>query len=819
MSIKIPGRENNFDDGFVSAFRKAKEEASNKAKSILNTGKGLANGTIKETSVIQNVADTSVDTAVSVVENKKSSQPKQLKRSLSKLVSEDNYHNWAEYPEESKNIKIPRGVKEEDWKEFINTDVRGQFKGSLVNKIHLIRVSGVPASDKDEFYRMNQQAKKFSDLCQPGKFGVIQYDPDDFLYCKYLGMPLNRMITLRRFPYAVTDNIYDTFNQSHPDMARMVTFFTDEVNKLDELLSVSFGLRWKELNAETETVQIGGTNGITSGSWLARILPYIDPVAAKDRLRGEEAREYNPLHDQNKVYGPVDSINKTHIRDIGFDLDKEFSIVFEYELRSYGGRTPEYVMRDIIANALAVTFNNGHFWGGARIWTGHRPTQYLKTFQGILNPEKLDGYISKAREGLKGVLADLFGNHGGSKIQALKNALGSVLKNAAMVGLGEILDKVGRAAIPQINSLLSGEPVGNWHLTIGHPEDPIMCIGNLMCKNVEIKFPTDELSFGNFPTKLEITVKLEPAMPKDRAGLETIYNRGRERIYQNPKRVKVFKSKANQLDPARRTKRVYNPTLDNNMIQQTFDETYDFRDVEFIDKKNKKGIMSTHMEVSIDDDDLKYTLKEPDFDTIIAQSGYKTDKDSLAAFEAKQAAAQQSSYTPSGGASYGGAFTSGINYPPDYKIGGKLVDRDNVKGNSGISQEKLNQVAANATANCRPNSTRYSKGRCARAVNDAFAEAGLEGKFGRGHAFQKRNMLKSQGWAELPADTKPKIGDVIVISNGPPLTGASREYGHVAVWNGKAWVSDFDQTHTGPNVYKKYLNDPAFMNKAVIMRP
>jgi hypothetical protein len=151
-------------------------------------------------------------------------------------------------------------------------------------------------------------------------------------------------------------------------------------------------------------------------------MKYIDPVLSQNSLKGENALEFNPTFDQNKVYGPVDSINSTHIRDVGFEFDKEFSLLFEYELRSYSGRTPEFVMRDIIANALAVTYNNAKFWGGARMWVGERPTQYLSTFQGILNPSSVNEFVEKARTGLQSVVAQLSAGNGTSKIQALKNA-------------------------------------------------------------------------------------------------------------------------------------------------------------------------------------------------------------------------------------------------------------------------------------------------------------------------------------------------------------------------------------------------------------
>jgi hypothetical protein len=78
-----------------------------------------------------------------------------------------------------------------------------------------MRVGQFSPDDSTLSKTVNNISKSFTDLCKNYK-GIIQYDPDDFLYCKYVGLPINRLITLRRFPYAVTDNIYDNYNQSHP---------------------------------------------------------------------------------------------------------------------------------------------------------------------------------------------------------------------------------------------------------------------------------------------------------------------------------------------------------------------------------------------------------------------------------------------------------------------------------------------------------------------------------------------------------------------------------------------------------------------------
>ena len=111
------------------------------------------------------------------------------------------------------------------------------------------------------------------------KYPKIQYSPSEFLYSKYYKkIPLNHLITLRRFPMPVTDNIYNyqtmtASEDSTPDsqtttdatMAAGVTAITymgaTAGNQLEELLKMSFGLKWKQLDAKFEEIELDSGKG------------------------------------------------------------------------------------------------------------------------------------------------------------------------------------------------------------------------------------------------------------------------------------------------------------------------------------------------------------------------------------------------------------------------------------------------------------------------------------------------------------------------------------------------------------------------------
>ena len=481
---------------------------------------------------------------------------------------------------ENGDIKAARGS--ENASSYLDS---GKKYISPINKLHVIRLAnGLSYNEKEikGFFT----ATSATDLCQYNE-GAVNYDIEDFLYCKNIGVPINRLITLRRFPVPCMDNIFDVkapFKDSDedgstikltetPDIARMVTFMTNDTNKMEDILTIGYALKWKELTADMEQATMFGEQSGVSG-FIKKVAAVMDATTNSNYLGGRSTNgpmsSYDPKFDQNRVYGPVDSINSTNIRDVGLEFSKEFEIVFDYELRSINGRTPEAAMKDLIANILAVTYNNGKFWGGSRYWVGERPSPWASKLQ-WMNTENIDNVMRGMMETMKTTFASIFS---GGKQSAL-NTLKQIVKGGFALALGKIMDGLGRPGIPAMNSLLTADPTGCWHLMIGNPTNPIMSIGNLIITGTDLKFPTDALSYGDFPTKLQVIVKLKPGMPLDKSGVEKIFNHGKTRIYHNPKKVTFTRT-----NNVYRQHRLINNDFQGEELKRLVGESFDFLEIQ-----------------------------------------------------------------------------------------------------------------------------------------------------------------------------------------------------------------------------------------------
>jgi hypothetical protein len=104
-----------------------------------------------------------------------------------------------------------------------------------------------------------------------------------------------------------------------------------------------------------------------------------------------------------------------------------------------------------------------------------------------------------------------------------------------------------------VMALLTGDPTGQWHVTIGNPLNPIAVIGNLACTNTSVNFE-GAMGVQDFPEKMVVTVTLKPGRPRDKAEIESMFNSGRGRFYIQPNDGTADVNSTLNVDPYGKTK-------------------------------------------------------------------------------------------------------------------------------------------------------------------------------------------------------------------------------------------------------------------------
>ena len=433
-------------------------------------------------------------------------------------------------------------------------------KYSLVNyRGNILDPEGGSSFTKSKHYNkihpnslINPSVSKIIELTAPTT--GYQYSYSDFALAKYFGkLPNSQMITLRRFAFPSPDDCINPISikgeaTPQPDIARAITWMGPATgNELNSILQFSHGFNWKEATAEVQTLQ--SKKGAASGSFGKliqgnSILNSAASAAAGDDAYQKAVREANAGYDAfsetypNHVFGPLNVIKQVLQREQGLKFSNEFTLKFEYVLKDIGGANPKVLMLDQLSNILALTYNNAPFWGGDVRYVGDGSVT------------KPLGDIEKLRNGdpvgfMKSVVNDLSGNKGGdgSTSNMLDGMMKGIKNFVSEGGIGKTLNNVlGGSLMKMFNSpqgaqsvaaLLTGDPTGQWHVTIGNPLNPIAVIGNLACTDTKVSF-SGALGLQDFPEKMTIEISLKPGRPRDKSEIESMFNSGRGRFYLQP---------------------------------------------------------------------------------------------------------------------------------------------------------------------------------------------------------------------------------------------------------------------------------------------
>ncbi len=573
----------------------------------------------------------------------------------------NTYRNWNEYglqvepvfdTEDGNDSKLWWDLGSSNKKNFIGTkaifnNVNSVFKGDWDNPLKM--AMNAPLLDSQQVRdkireRGGCSIKELVEASEKGLMGRAIYDYSDFMFCKHLGkMSNNYLITLRRFPFPAGDHISytlwpgdgpdsDEYTSNHhaPDIGRLVTWMGTPDNKLEDILKYKVLMPYKEMESQIQDAEgtaedggllgsvmnmankdyvagtLRGSCGTSSTSTLGKMLGGTRAVAGPNRT------DWAYYRDQSKPYGPVDVIAKTHIRKDGSEggllFEQSISLTFDYELRSYDGINGRAALLDLLGNILSVTYTNGNFWGGQIRSTGMAQSNIFANLP-IFNLNGHEDY-NQIKDKFMDSLSDVGkAMNNGQPIGGISDVISMIKNMASNIGkvlLGGVMNALGRPVKQGLNSLLSSDPVGLWHLTIGNPKHPIMSMGNMILTDVEIQH-YGPLGLDDFPTGLKVKVTLTHGMPRDKMRIEHMYGLGDNRIYfpagknielmyDNATPIKS-RDTANASNTDRITANTNTQTVDESSkavvdaidLSKSYTKYFGMSDIKVIDKASREG--------------------------------------------------------------------------------------------------------------------------------------------------------------------------------------------------------------------------------------
>lgn len=390
---------------------------------------------------------------------------------------------------------------------YRTNNYRGNLTPSLFNPYHGLPIYGIMENVPlmDGVFNADGKIKQISeninnlDDCSINELvrlssvrnsilGHAKYKYSDFMYCKDLGkISNNHMITLRKFSIPVGDNIFEntvgtTADKEDPlstigDIARMITWFDTDDNKLSDILSYEYEATWKELNSKIDqknSQEDDEGRGIV-GKFINNLSPGYNAQHAAGTNSGgllgsllqkfglgQDHHEYQSNdvalgrnYDNNKVYTPKDTIQSTHIYEGKLVFKHEFNLNFSYKLRAYDNINPKSAFLDLIGNILSCTYRKGSFWGGRNEILGAKPNKGMwSKYNNIVNG------VSGATGQFWKNLFHLEGANTNGLLQTLGN-FGSMLNDIAKgVGFNPMkqIQEFQNGVSSIVSSLSSGNP-------------------------------------------------------------------------------------------------------------------------------------------------------------------------------------------------------------------------------------------------------------------------------------------------------------------------------------------------------------------------
>jgi hypothetical protein len=258
-----------------------------------------------------------------------------------------------------------------------------------------------------------------------------------------------------------------------------------------------------------------------------------------------------------RIWTPVDVIESTKKRVLGLPFAWEDLVInFSYDLTSVGEVNTKAALFDILGNLLSIGTNYGNFLApyikydsefsaltfpggdaGAKQFYTDPETFVLENFKKMFTNSKSSAKVignTTIDEGSLLSFEDDLNTLQQAAVEGKVAELPEELLRRVFKGIKSAMAKMAANGWQAPLSLYTGAPIGEWHIVMGNPYNPIAMIGNLICKTIDVTFG-DSLGPDDFPSTLEAKFTLSHGRDRERGEIESIFNQGDGRFYQSVK--------------------------------------------------------------------------------------------------------------------------------------------------------------------------------------------------------------------------------------------------------------------------------------------
>jgi hypothetical protein len=378
--------------------------------------------------------------------------------------------------------------------------------------------------------------------------------PQDFAYCKYLGVyPNNRLMIARRFASPSKDNI---FGKSGSAPKAVLISWKPEG---EDFLEFSFGEEWMDADADFTNVlnKLGKDFGIdNAGQGLSKAINIIPLPGFTEQLQREILFGMGIL--DNKTSQPLPSGNPNLIKiakrrktigygEAGAGLKATISVKMdcEYEQKFISGIDPSNAWLDILNNVMIFGTSNSTDYGLSAKFEA-KLNSWMDN-PGLLVKAVIDAVraavtaiketiSTKAQEALKTLNEAINPAEEDKRTEEEKQAANQKLVDKAKAQITKFFDKIVNAAYKTISkykveimgiaNALSGSPSTPWHITLGNPIRPFFCSGDMyISQDVTVKFGP-QLAFNDLPSSIKVGFTLQNARPLGMQEILAKFNMG-----------------------------------------------------------------------------------------------------------------------------------------------------------------------------------------------------------------------------------------------------------------------------------------------------